>query len=148
MIAGILKVVGTEVLKNITSQVLKNIKTENFQTEKKTINKLHETFSHRYGSHFDEICRWANSIPFIGLTNPKKTNISTIELMIASNIRTSKNSNIIHEVDILNSNDNILLVGAPGAGKTTTLKRLILRYVAEFSNLQNLPKSNSSSKRS
>lgn len=139
MISGIAKIVGTEVLKTIVSSTIKKIKPEMFNFEKDEMSKFKNNFPKFYENHFKEICRWADTIPFIGLAKPRNTGKSTIELIIASDIvRYESNHELkINESEILDTNDHILLIGAPGAGKTTTLKRLILRYLNEFSSLEN-----------
>jgi predicted NACHT family NTPase len=139
MVSGIAKIIGTEILKLIVSNGLKKIKPEMFHYEKDEMEKFKDNFKKQYGNHFREICSWANSIPFIGLAKPKETDSSTVELIIASDIIRYErgDEHKVNELEILNSQHHILLIGAPGAGKTTTLKRIILKYFNEFSSMDN-----------
>lgn len=139
MLGTLTTIFGTEVLKIILANNLKKMNLEMFHFEKDEMNKFKNNFPKFYGNHFKEICKWADSIPFIGLAKPKKTEVSTIELIIASDIIRYKDDDKqkINEFDILNTNENILLLGAPGAGKTTTLKRLIIKYFCDFKELEN-----------
>ncbi len=139
MIEGIAKIIGTEVLKTITSNTLKRIKPEMFNSEKDAMTKFKENFAKHYETHFKEVCKWAGTIPFIGLAKPKDTRSSTIELIIATNIVSYNDDGAgrIDEKQILNSKNHILLLGSPGAGKTTTLKRLVISYIMDFSNWEN-----------
>jgi predicted NACHT family NTPase len=132
---AILKVTGQEIVKNIISNSLKRIKPELFESKISELDKLKNNFPKLYENHFNTVYNWAFSIPFLGLSKPKNTELSTIELLIASDIIGRKKGDIvkISEDEILNSDDNILLVGAPGAGKTTTLKRLVIKYLSEIS---------------
>jgi len=86
MISGALKIIGEEVLKKITKSSLKKIKPALYKMEKDDFEKIKNSFPELYENHFNEICNWAYSIPFIGLSKPKHTEISTVELLIASDI--------------------------------------------------------------
>lgn len=139
MLFSAFKIIGSEILKNITANTLNKIKPEIFDYKKDELEKLRSNFTDLYEQHFNEITKWATTIPFIGLNNPKKTENTTIELIIASDIFTTENGKIepINEFELLNSINNIILVGAPGAGKTTTVKRLILKYLTELNTFDN-----------
>ena len=64
---------------------------------------------------------------------PNFTDDTSIELSfgIPRKFRSKKINEIIDEVSLLKLNDNLLLLGDPGAGKTTTLKRLARRLLIE-----------------
>lgn len=137
--SSVLKLIGTETLKIIISNTLKKIKPDMFDDKKGELEKLKHKFGELYEQHFIEITKWATTIPFIGLSKPKITFASTIELIIASDIIKIQNNKIeaVNEFELLDSPNNIILIGAPGAGKTTTLKRLILKYLTELNTFNN-----------
>lgn len=135
-ISGILAIIGDEALRLITASVMKKLKRDAISLNKQDFKKILDDFPELYENHFREICKWASSIPFIGLAKPKKTKESTIELIIASEIvRSDKQRmiDLVSEDEVINSEENIILIGLPGAGKTTTIKRLILTYLQNIS---------------
>jgi predicted NACHT family NTPase len=111
----------------------------------KTLSKKIDSFksqnskhiSESISAHITEVVNWANSLDFFGV-NPLDTNNMTIGLNLATEPRkfqsaqqeTSKN-----ELDLITEPFNILLLGEPGSGKSTTFKRLALHI------LQSPPKS-------
>jgi len=62
------------------------------------------------------------------MANPRHTDDHTASLPISQNPRSFRSSNspinVISEIDLLHSVDHQILLGDPGSGKTTTLKRL------------------------
>ncbi|WP_018621435.1 hypothetical protein [Spirosoma luteum] len=71
-------------------------------------------------NHYTEVINWSFDIPFIGLSQRKHVEESTIELNISSRISKygkDKNETYFSEKDILNANRNIIILGKPGAGK-------------------------------
>jgi len=93
-------------------------------------------------SHLNFVENWSSNIPFIGLSRPLDTNKNTIELSISSNLSKwgskKDGESEISEKDIIYSNKNILIVGNPGSGKTTSLKRLCYR-ILNNENEKNVP---------
>jgi len=140
LLTTLLKAAAGETLKKITTTTIEKIKLDKLIPKKSELDNVVSKFPTKYKTHFNEIIKWSNSIPFIGLSTPKKTKISTVELIISSDIyqNIDGKKNKISEKEILNSTENILIVGAPGAGKTTTVKRLILEYIQNFDSYSNL----------
>lgn len=70
---------------------------------------------------------WASNIQILGMQSPKNPLSEAIPLRISLNQRRYQSPSGLQELtenDLANSSDNILLLGDPGSGKTTTLKRL------------------------
>lgn len=139
MLESIVTVTVSEIAKKIIGIVSEKIKLSDFNNVKKDINYFKEKFPELYELHYNEIQNWASLIPFKGLNTAKDTKAHSIELQIASEIiKVSKNdSKRVSEEDLLNSKKNIILIGAPGAGKTTTLKRLVNKYLNQASSFPN-----------
>jgi predicted NACHT family NTPase len=82
-----------------------------------------------YESHLLEISKWASDVPTFIYNNPKETRSATIPLSISSGFRKMESrGKEISEGEIIKINKNVILVGDPGSGKTTTVKRLITNY--------------------
>lgn len=91
-----------------------------------------------FANHYKEVINWSSDIPFIGLSKQKNVAKSTIELSISSKIskynnNKGKNTDYYSELEILNGESNVLILGKPGAGKTTTIKRLIGHFFSKDS---------------
>ncbi|MDJ1483094.1 MULTISPECIES: NACHT domain-containing protein [Xanthocytophaga] len=112
---------------------------------RKFINDRKETHSLSYNennltkifnNHYVEVTNWAADIPFIGLSQNKQVNDSTIQLSISTRISKfgkDKNEKFLNELELINSRNNTLLLGKPGSGKTTTIKRLINKFFSDAS---------------
>ncbi len=91
-------------------------------------------------SHFTQIDNWARQIHFHGYNRLQETNDITLELNISFNVRKFmgfkyiKDKYVITEEELLNSHENYLILGDPGAGKTTTLRRIIRKNIFQPKN--------------
>lgn len=131
---GIIAAVSTEVVKVIAAKVadkaLNGSLNTNYFDIKTTISNLPDLLE----LHLIELINWSCDIPFIGLSTPKDVSMSTIELSISAAITrydSKSRKHLIDEDELLKLKKSVMLFGLPGAGKTTTLKRIILKY---FSN--------------
>ena len=79
-----------------------------------------------------EVAKWTSQIQLLGMPSPKSTDTNTVELTIATQPRRFRgpaSSPQIGEAELLADSNNYLLLGDPGSGKTTTLKRLARRLI-------------------
>ena len=82
----------------------------------------------RLGQHLAWVAKWAAQIQFYGMSHPEQTEDSTIPLRMAAIPRRFRGHGVrsaeLEEKTLLYGTANYLLIGDPGAGKTTTIKRL------------------------
>ncbi len=78
--------------------------------------------------HFREIDAWSNSIQFYGMSQPKAVEKATIALALHTQPRrfraTDSKAALRDEDDLFRHRGHSILLGEPGSGKTTTLKRV------------------------
>jgi predicted NACHT family NTPase len=127
---GILTTIGADIITSIAKNVSNKTIDKVFDTSQDELKKIKKNLPELFELHLIELIKWSSNIPFIGLNKPKDVGESTIELSISSNISKygTSNEELIIEDDLLNTEENILLIGQPGAGKTTTMKRIVLKY--------------------
>lgn len=91
----------------------------------------------KVASHLTYVANWSSSIQFPGLGAPQSTDTNSIELGLNGTPRRFKDisnrRSDTSESELLNEYNNFLILGDPGAGKTTTLKRLVRRLILEES---------------
>ncbi len=113
------EVVASELTKLIFNQLSQYL-------NKEKVNEI--DIEGRINDHLVQVKNWAIKYNFLGLSTPKYIEDETIELNYNSTPRKfrgkGKKHKIYHEHDFLKSDDCFLLLGDPGSGKTTTLKRL------------------------
>lgn len=86
------------------------------------------------GLHLREALTWSQRIQFFGMSSAEETDAATIPLRL--NLEPRRFRNPLrqinrNETDLLSDGKNYLLLGDPGAGKTTTLKRLVQSLLLE-----------------
>lgn len=85
--------------------------------------------------HLIEVVNWANQVQFFGMGVPDSTESATIALEFQSEPRRFRRatnpSHTKHERELIEDPDHCLLLGEPGSGKTTTLKRLARTLLTE-----------------
>lgn len=79
--------------------------------------------------------RWSETFQMLGMDSPMNTINKSVPLNIGTiprRFKTSKtkNNQCLDETALLNSPSGFVILGDPGAGKTTTLKRLIQTFAA------------------
>ncbi len=79
--------------------------------------------------HLVEAMNWSKDIQFFGMSQPESTQESTISLTIDSIPRefrgTRADTKKFGEDSLLMGGRHTMILGSPGSGKTTTIKRLV-----------------------
>ncbi|MGE0424772.1 MAG: NACHT domain-containing NTPase [Reyranellaceae bacterium] len=86
--------------------------------------------------HLVRVHNWASTYNFLGLGLPKSSSSDTIQLRFHATPRRyralgSQDQSSSNEEEFLTTQHSVLLLGDPGAGKTTTLKRLALSLLGD-----------------
>ncbi|MDD5759090.1 MAG: NACHT domain-containing protein [Desulfobulbaceae bacterium] len=82
--------------------------------------------------HMTELVNWSRNIQIYGMSSAKNTDDETIELQINQEprkFRGVENNKILDEISIIQNLHPYILLGDPGAGKTTTLKRIVRKMI-------------------
>jgi hypothetical protein len=77
--------------------------------------------------HLREALKWSQRLQFYGMWRAEDTDAATIPLRLSAEPRQFRGrdtTQLRSEHDLLRDDRNYILLGAPGAGKTTTLKRI------------------------
>jgi DNA polymerase III delta prime subunit len=115
-VTAIVKAVATPIINGLFS-VLKNYSEKDQSESDIEIN---------IETHVKEILNWSEKIQFFEMHKPNLTDDASIELSfgIPRKFRAEGVNETVSEDYLLELNDNLLILGDPGAGKTTTLKRI------------------------
>lgn len=108
--------------------------------EKKIINSNgrtveSESIPNKLTSHLKFVANWSSRIEFMVHGEPRDTDTESIELSYHGTARrfrsTDENKDTKSEADLLNTQEHYLLLGDPGSGKTTTLKRVVRKILQD-----------------
>lgn len=94
----------------------------------------HASVEHSIADQAVGIERWSSSIQILNMGRPALVETNTIELTISNRVKriyTDDEFKIFDESEIFSLNSNFILFGGPGAGKTTTVKRLCRKLFKE-----------------
>lgn len=96
-----------------------------------------DALSPKLERHLIEVAQWAERIQFFGMASGINTKSKSIPLSISCVPRqfTSprRDTDKLQEEELIERDQNYVVLGDPGSGKTTTLKRLVIRYLASES---------------
>ena len=84
--------------------------------------------------HLRDVSNWSAQVQTLDATSPDEIGAATIELGFDTEPRRFRGKRpggeIRHEKDLLTGDEHYLLLGNPGSGKTTAIKRLIQRLLS------------------
>lgn len=122
-----MEVILTEAVKSAVSA---SIKARLGRDPNSTANIDHTNLITR---HIISIYKWSENIQFLGLSQPKLVDSSTVKLRINRLPRRFRPEGsikkVFNEEDLINSKSSYILLGDPGSGKTTTLKRIVQKLL-------------------
>ena len=120
-----------ELIKNIltsTSQYAEGLHEKFEQNPYFEVTRIHSNSSETINSHIEQGSLWASDITLHGVSSKKETQTEYIKLDLNLTPRkrnlTNKESDKINVNEINEIKSNIVILGDPGSGKSTTLKYL------------------------
>lgn len=103
--------------------------------KKKVRLPLESDIEYAISSHLKECNNWARQITFFGMSTPIDVDCNTIPLHLQTTPRRFRRINssscVRNESFLIEDRESFLLLGDPGAGKTTTIKRLFTSLLRE-----------------
>ncbi|MBY0586828.1 NACHT domain-containing protein [bacterium] len=127
------------VFKELASSIAKLVvsKCAQFNFFGSTSTDISDGCNRKLQSHLTEVVSWSQTIHFFGMPNPRDTPNTTVPLIMSTLPRKFSSSQselaTLSEGDLLQTSGHAVLLGDPGAGKTTTMKRLALRLLTSDS---------------
>lgn len=120
--------IGQILVKEIIKKIFERISLENdHEVQTPNAPQLEE--------HLTQIMNWAMQVQFYGMAEAEKTASCTVGLKMSLVPRRFRDSHPLTsfktEEDLLCDSKNYILLGDPGSGKTTTIKRLVQKILLE-----------------
>ena len=121
-------VVQEAIVKSLASAVVGLLK-DRLSSIVKSKESFEEDIHERIVQHIREIRNWSQSIQFIDMPSPMNTDEDTVKLNIRTTPRHLRkmSGDFCDETIFLKEPNHYVLLGDPGSGKTTTMKRVV-RY--------------------
>jgi len=131
--------IGEQIAKNAITSIVSNVVAlfkDYFVGAFRNREKETHEFRERLTQHMREISNWSRHVQFMDKwPAPMDTDSKTISLSIRTAPRRLRltSGEVTDETIFFKEPGNYVLLGAPGSGKTTTLKRVIRRFFEEAS---------------
>jgi len=104
-------------------------------TPKSAVEDVSARIQSAIGSHLTEVVNWSRHVHSLETSAPADTATSTIAIAFESEPRRFRSklrsAELTHEADILTSVEHTVILGNPGSGKTTAIKRMAQRLLLE-----------------
>ncbi len=130
-----LELIGETVIRKIIDAAAKAIEKKIDLSDLGTIKLDNRESKSAIEHHINMISHWAAEISFRDLRGSKKFVDSFVDLDLTLGPISTRNrghaSGHTRVTDLLQHNENVVILGDPGAGKTTSLKRLALSALTE-----------------
>ncbi len=138
-----LSIIKSSIVKKVSSSIVDNTKQYLDKTLKRKLKSTKVDFEKSLTDHLQGVLNWASEISFQGLQKTKSLTQTYIDLDILltpmkfqfDKVEASKKIKLKGIFEKYNS--NIILLGQPGAGKTTSLKKVCneVLFPVDFENL-------------
>ncbi len=128
---------GPQVVKELIVAITSKLFDRAFERIAKSLEQSPETLRANIEAHLIEVVRWSERIQFYGMSKARDTDSVTIGLSLDSVPRKfwgrRNGRETLQEDTLLKDDQHYVLLGPPGSGKTTTLKRIARRLLLEES---------------